>query len=129
MGIAIHDTLARRVVPLSTRDDNRVTMYGCGPTVYNYAHIGNVRTFLWYDLMRRYLTYRGLDVTYVMNYTDVDDKMIERARIEGIPLEGVATKYAAALEEDLRALGVQPPDILSRATDHIEEMVEAIEQL
>ena len=73
MGITIHDTLARRLVPLSTRDDKRVTMYGCGPTVYNYAHIGNARTFLWYDLMRRYLAYRGYDVTYVMNHTDVDD--------------------------------------------------------
>jgi cysteinyl-tRNA synthetase len=127
--LRIHDTMQRRTVPLEPRDDGRVGIYGCGPTVYNYAHIGNVRTFLWYDLMRRYLTYRGFDVTYVMNYTDVDDKMIERARIEGLPLEGVASKYGAALEADLRALGVQPPDILSRATDHIEEMVEAIEGL
>jgi cysteinyl-tRNA synthetase len=127
--LRIHDTMQRRTVPLEPRDEGRVGLYGCGPTVYNYAHIGNVRTFLWYDLMRRYLAYRGFEVTYVMNYTDVDDKMIERARIEGIPLDGVASKYGAALEEDLRALGVQPPDILSRATDHIEEMVDAIEEL
>ncbi len=129
MPVRMHDTLRRRVVELTTRDPERVTMYGCGPTVYNYAHIGNVRTFLWYDLMRRYLVYRGFDVTYVLNYTDVDDKLIQRAREEGIPIETVAKKYAAALENDLEALGVAPPDVLCRATDHIPAMVEAIEGL
>ena len=129
MSIRIHDTLARATVDLDTRDRGRVTMYGCGPTVYNYAHIGNARTFLWYDLIRRYLRYRGFDVTYVMNYTDVDDKTIERARQEGLPLEGVTSKYAAALERDLEALGVDPPDVLSRATDHIADMVDAIQGL
>ncbi len=63
MSIRIHDTLAGKTVPLRTRDEGRVTMYGCGPTVYNFAHIGNVRTFLWYDLTRRYLRYRGYSVT------------------------------------------------------------------
>ena len=129
MSIRIHDTLAGKTVPLRTRDEGRVTMYGCGPTVYNFAHIGNVRTFLWYDLTRRYLRYRGYSVTYVMNYTDVDDKTIERSRVEGLPLETVTNKYATALEQDLRALGVEPPDILCRATDHIPDMVEAIQGL
>ncbi|CAN5581962.1 cysteine--tRNA ligase [soil metagenome] len=129
MTIRIHDTLSRQTRPLDPRDPGRVTIYGCGPTVYNYAHIGNARTFLWYDLMRRYLVYRGFDVTYVMNYTDVDDKMIERARLEGLPLEGIAAKYGKALEQDLAHLGVDPPDVLSLATDHIGEMVEAIEGL
>jgi cysteinyl-tRNA synthetase len=129
MTIRIHDTLAREVVPLGTREPTRVTMYGCGPTVYNYAHIGNVRTFLWYDLIRRYLVYRGFDVTYVMNYTDVDDKTIDRARLEGIPLQAVTNKYAAALERDLEALGVESPDVLCRATDHIPDMVDAVARL
>ena len=129
MSIRIHDTLARGPVDLDTRDPGRVTMYGCGPTVYNYAHIGNARTFLWYDLIRRYLRYRGFDVTYVMNYTDVDDKTIDRARREGLPLDAVTNKYAAALERDLEALGVEPPDVLSRATDHVADMVEAIQGL
>jgi cysteinyl-tRNA synthetase len=127
--IRIHDTLARGTVPLTTRDPGRVGLYGCGPTVYNYAHIGNARTFLWYDVIRRYLVYRGFDVTYVMNYTDVDDKMIERARVEGISVAAVADKYERALDRDLAALGVEPPDIVCRATDHIDAMVEAIRGL
>ena len=129
MSIRIHDSLARRVVALEPRDGGRIAMYGCGPTVYGYAHIGNVRTFLWYDLIRRYLTYRGYDVTYVMNYTDVDDKIIERAREEGLPADAIAKKYAVALEEDMHGLGVHPPDIAPRATDHIDDMLKSIETL
>jgi cysteinyl-tRNA synthetase len=104
-------------------------MYVCGPTVYNYIHIGNARTLVWFDFIRSYLAYRGYDVTYVLNYTDVDDKIIERARLEGIPPEGVAAKYSHAFERDVGALGVNPPDVLSRATDHIEDMIKAIERL
>jgi cysteinyl-tRNA synthetase len=104
-------------------------MYGCGPTVWGYAHIGNVRTFLWYDLIRRYLAYRGYGVTYVMNYTDVDDKIIERAKIEHLPAEAIAQKYSATLEEDMDALGVGRADIVSRATDHIDDMIKAIQGL
>ncbi len=104
-------------------------MYVCGPTVYNYIHIGNARTLVWYDFIRRYLAYRGFDVTYVMNYTDVDDKIIERAKLEGLPPEGVARKYTQAFESDMSALGVQPADVVCKATDHIEDMVTAIEGL
>ena len=129
MSIRIYDSRERRVVPLETRDDGRVAMYVCGPTVYNFVHIGNARTFVWFDLMRRYMTYRGLRVTYVMNYTDVDDKIIERAMLEGLPAEGVARKYAQAFEADMVALGVRSADVVSKATDHIEDMVAAIEGL
>jgi cysteinyl-tRNA synthetase len=129
MAIQIFDTLRRKLVPLETREPGRVAMYGCGPTVYNYIHIGNARTFVWYDMIRRYLVYRGLDVTYVMNYTDVDDKIIERARIERLPPEGVTSKYTRAFEDDMAALRVRPADITSRATDHIDDMVKAIEGL
>jgi cysteinyl-tRNA synthetase len=129
VAVRIYDTLSRQLRPLETRDPGRVAMYGCGPTVYNFAHVGNVRTFLWYDLIRRYLEYRGYEVTYVMNYTDVDDKIIERAAVEGLPADAVAKKYARALEEDLDVLGVRPPDILSRATEHIEDMVKAVQGL
>jgi cysteinyl-tRNA synthetase len=104
-------------------------MYVCGPTVYNYVHIGNARTSIWFDFIRRYLTYRGFDVTYVMNYTDVDDRIIERAKLEGIPSDGVARKYTQAFEVDMAALGAEPADVLCKATDHIEEMVEAVEGL
>jgi cysteinyl-tRNA synthetase len=129
MSIRIYDSGPRQVVSLEPRDPARVAMYVCGPTVYNYVHIGNARTFVWFDFIRRYLTYRGLDVTYVMNYTDVDDKIIERSKLEGIPAEGVATKYAQAFEADMSALGAEPADVLARATDHVEDMITAVEGL
>jgi cysteinyl-tRNA synthetase len=129
MAIRIHDTLARKIVDLDARDDGKISMYVCGPTVYNYIHIGNARTMLWFELIRRYLRYRGFEVTYAMNYTDVDDKIIERAKIEGLPTETITEKYAKAFEEDMRALGAEPPDVLVKATHHIEDMVEAIEGL
>ena len=122
MGIRIHDSLARKVVDLEPREAGKIAMYVCGPTVYNYIHIGNARTFLSFDLIRRYLRYRGFDVTYVMNYTDVDDKIIERAKVEGIPTEGVTEKYSRAFEDDMA-------DVIVKATAHIEDMVEAIEGL
>lgn len=129
MGVRIYDSKLRKVVPLETRDQGRVAMYCCGPTVYNYIHIGNARTLVWFDAIRRYLAYRGYDVTYVMNYTDVDDKIIERAHAEGLPPDGITSKYTKAFEEDMAALGATPADVVCRATDHIHLMVEAIEGL
>ncbi|MBW3595504.1 MAG: cysteine--tRNA ligase [Actinobacteria bacterium] len=125
----VHDSLTKRTVPLETRDEGRVAMYYCGPTVYNYIHIGNARTTLWFDFIRRYLTYRGYDVTYVMNYTDVDDKIIERANLEKIPPDAVSKKYTAAFERDMAGLGARPADILPRATDHIPDMIDTIASL
>jgi cysteinyl-tRNA synthetase len=129
MAIRVQDTLARQVVDLVPRDEGKISMYVCGPTVYNYIHIGNARTFLSFDLIRSYLRYRGFEVTYVMNYTDVDDKIIERAKIEGIPTEGITSKYSRAFEDDMAALGADMADVIVKATDHIEDMVEAIENL
>jgi cysteinyl-tRNA synthetase len=129
MGVRIYDTMQRSVVDLRPRDRGRLGIYVCGPTVYNYVHIGNARTFVWFDLIRRYLTYRGYEVTYVLNYTDVDDRIIERANIEGISTDAVTSKYSRGFEEDMRSLGVTPPDVLTLATTHIEDMVKAIEGL
>ena len=129
MTIRIYESRRREVVDLDPRDEGRISMYVCGPTVYNLIHVGNARTFVWYDQLRRYLEYRGYEVTYVMNYTDVDDKIIERAKIEGIPTEGVTTKYTQAFEEDMSALGTEPASLVVRATDHIGGMVEAIQGL
>ncbi|MBA3431377.1 MAG: cysteine--tRNA ligase, partial [Actinobacteria bacterium] len=126
MAIHVHDQMRRKKVALETRDPGRVAMYTCGPTVYNLIHVGNARTFLWFDFIRRYLIYRGYDVIYVMNYTDVDDRIIERAAVEGVPTEAITSKYSKAFEDDMAALGVGPPDIIARATDHIEDMVEGI---
>ena len=129
MTIQIYDSMARKVVPLEAREPGRIGMYVCGPTVYHHIHIGNARTSVWFDLIRRYLTYRGYAVTYVVNYTDVDDKIIERSQIEGVPAEGIAEKYAKAFEEEMFALGVRPPDVLVRATDHVSDMVKAVQGL
>jgi cysteinyl-tRNA synthetase len=127
--IRVYETLTRKEVELVPRDEGRISMYACGPTVYGYVHIGNARTILWYDQIRRYLAYRGFDVTYVSNYTDVDDKIIERAKVEGITPDEVARKYSEAFEEDMKALSVDAPSILVKATDHIEDMIKAIEGL
>ncbi|MGH2808343.1 MAG: cysteine--tRNA ligase [Actinomycetota bacterium] len=129
MAIQVHDSLSKKLVPFHPRDEGRVTMYACGPTVYNFIHIGNARTLLWFDFIRRYLIYRGYDVTYVMNYTDVDDKIIERAKLEGIPPDGITRKYTDAFEKDMEGLGVEAADIVVRATDHIEDMVATIQDL
>ena len=129
MAMKVYDTAARGLRDLETRTPGRVAMYCCGPTVYNYIHIGNARTFVWFDMIRRYLVYRGYDVTYVMNYTDVDDKIIERANLEGVTPDGITKKYADAFEADMGAFGARPADLVVRATDHIGDMVEAIEGL
>jgi cysteinyl-tRNA synthetase len=129
MTIKIHDVMHRDDVPLEPREAGRISMYVCGPTVYGPIHIGNARTFLWFDMIRRYLSYRGLEVTYVMNYTDVDDKIIERASIEGITPEVVAKKYATMFETDMSGLRIESADVVVKATDHIGEMVAAVEGL
>jgi cysteinyl-tRNA synthetase len=129
MSIRFWDSMKRASADLTTREPGRVSMYLCGPTVYNRIHIGNARTMLWLDMIRRYLIYRGYQLTFVMNYTDVDDKTIKAAQDEGLPLEGVTNKYAQAFEDDMRRLGVWPPDVLCRATDHVPLMVEAIQGL
>ncbi|MFP5297402.1 MAG: cysteine--tRNA ligase [Actinomycetota bacterium] len=129
MAIRIYDSMQRKIVPLATREPGKVTMYVCGPTVYNYIHIGNARTMLWFDFVSRYLRYRGFDVTYVRNYTDVDDKIIERANLEKLPPDAVTKKYTDAFEADMGALGGETPELTVKATEHIGEMVKAIEGL
>lgn len=126
MTVKVFDSMTRTTVPLEPREPGKISMYCCGPTVYNYIHIGNARTFLWFDMIRRYLRYRDYDVTYVMNYTDVDDKIIERANLEKVSPEEITAKYSRAFEADMAALGMESADIVCKATDHIPEMVEAI---
>jgi cysteinyl-tRNA synthetase len=106
-----------------------VRFYTCGPTVYDYAHVGNFRTFVFQDLLRRYLQYRNYRVIHVMNITDVDDKTIQNARKEGISLKEYTAQYTEAFLEDSRILRINPPDIMPRATDHIPEMVRLIRSL
>ena len=126
MTLNVYDSMSRSLKPFETREEGKAAIYCCGMTVYNFAHIGNMRTIVWFDMIRRYLSYRGYEVTFVMNYTDVDDKIIDRARIEGISPDEVTAKYEKAFEEDLAALGAELPDQLPRATEHIDNMVQAI---
>lgn len=104
-------------------------MYVCGPTVYNHIHVGNARSSIVFDVIRRYLVWRGYEVTFVQNYTDVDDKIIVRAAQENRTADAVAADYSRAFEQVMAALGVAPPDILVKATDHIPEMIKMIETL
>mgnify|MGYP001812192529 FL=1 len=128
MTIQLHDTRQGRKVPFEPLQEGKVTMYLCGPTVYNYAHIGNARPAVVFDLLARILR-RRYDVTFARNFTDVDDK-INAASIEtGKPIDEITAKYMTAYNEDMGALGVLPPDVEPRATQHIDDMVAMIQSL
>lgn len=127
--IRIYDTMAREKRPFIPREEGKVGMYVCGPTVYNYIHIGNARTFISFDTIRRYLMWRGFEVTFVQNITDVDDKIINKALEEGRSAAEVAAEYADAFIEDMRAAGVLDPDIRPRATEEIGAMIALVEKL
>ncbi len=107
----------------------RVGLYTCGPTVYNFAHIGNFRAFVFEDLLRRYLAYRGYDVLHVMNITDVEDKIIRTVRQTGEPMRQLTARFTAAFEDDCRALNILPPHQQPRATEHIAEIIALIRAL
>ncbi len=113
-------------VPL---EPGKVAMYVCGPTVYDYFHIGNARTFVVFDAIRRYLEYRGFKVTFVQNITDVEDKIIRRAAERGTSPEEVARQYTDAYLEDSAALGIKPADVQPKATEHIAEIIDFIQRL
>ncbi|MBX3277233.1 MAG: cysteine--tRNA ligase [Acidobacteria bacterium] len=127
--LKLYNTLSNEVEEFQPLNPPRVGMYVCGPTVYDVAHIGNFRTFLFADLLRRYLKYRGYDLHHVMNITDVDDKIIGRAVAEGVGLREYTDKYIRYFFEDFDALGAERPEQVLRATDHIPEMIELIDAL
>ncbi|CAJ1004514.1 cysteinyl-tRNA synthetase [Brevibacillus aydinogluensis] len=129
MSIQFTNTLTRRKEPFVPLEPGKVKMYVCGPTVYNYIHIGNARPAIVFDTLRRYLQYRGYQVTFVQNITDVDDKLIRVANEEGTTVKEVADRYMAAYNEDLRALNVLPPDIQPRVMQTIPEIIRFIEGL
>lgn len=111
------------------RETGKVAMYACGPTTYNFIHMGNARMLVVFDMVRRYLMYKGYEVRYVQNFTDVDDKIIQRAREEGIPPATLAEKYIREYFCDAEALGILPATIHPRATEHIPEMIQMIQGL
>lgn len=129
MTLRVFNTQTRKLEPFRPQNDRKVAMYVCGPTVYNYIHIGNARVFVFFDVVRRYLQYKGYDVTYVQNFTDVDDRLIESAKQEDTTVQALAEHYIQAYFQDMDDLGVQRADIHPKATEHIPEMLEAIRVL
>ena len=129
MTLQLFNTLSTQVEPLTPADGKALTLYACGPTVYDYGHIGNFRTFLHIDLLRRFLEEQGVTVKHVMNITDVDDKIIRNAAAQGISIADYTPRYERAFLEDLRALGCLDPVLMPHATENIPEMVALIQKL
>lgn len=129
MAIRIYNTFTRRKEEFVPVHPGKVGIYSCGPTVYDYFHIGNARAFVVPDVIRRYLLYRGYEVTLVQNITDIEDKIIKRAHERGVKPEDIVAEYARAFIDDTEALGVRPPDVQPRATEHVEGMIKMISAL
>jgi cysteinyl-tRNA synthetase len=129
MSIQFYNTLTKKKEEFKPLSAGKINMYVCGPTVYDYFHIGNARTFVMTDILHRYLVQRGYDVKYIMNLTDVDDKIIKKGNEQGIDSSEVAKKYADAFFEDLDKLGVRRAVLYPRATENIKEMVDLISGL
>ncbi len=127
--IKLYDTRAKRKVDFEPIEEGRVRMYVCGPTVYNRIHIGNARTFISFDTIRRYFIWRGYDVTFVQNITDVDDKIINRANEEGRTAAEVAADYTDAFIDDMHAAGVLDPSVQPKATEEIDTMIDLVQRL
>lgn len=125
----VYNTLTRAKEEFVPLEEGKVKMYVCGPTVYNYIHIGNARPFIIFDTLRRYLEYRGYDVTYVQNFTDVDDKIINRSHEEGISPEEVATKYIKEYFVDCDGLGIKRATVHPQVTDNIQQIIDFIKEL
>ena len=129
MSLSFYNTLGREVEEFQSLEPGTVRMYTCGPTVYDRAHIGNFRAFVWEDLLRRYLQWKGWKVEQVMNITDVDDRTIRAAGERGVSLAEVTRPVEAAFFEDWNALGLEPVEHTPRATEHIPAMIELVRRL
>lgn len=129
MAIRVFNSLSHELEELVPQQPGKIGMYLCGPTVYNRAHVGNLRTFVSFDMIRRYLMYRGFEVTFVQNITDVDDKMIQAAQERGITIADVRAEYLPQFLADQEALGILPPTVMPLATEHIPDMIALIERL
>ena len=125
----IYNTLTKKKEEFKTINPGEVKMYVCGPTVYNFFHIGNARTFIIFDTVRRYLEYRGYDVKFIQNFTDIDDKMIKRANEEGITVKELGDKYIDEYYKDADNLKLKRATCNPRATEHMDEIIEFIKEL
>jgi len=129
VAISLYNTLTRRKEEFVPRDAGRVSMYVCGPTTYNFIHLGNARPLVFFDTVRRWFAYRGYVVTFVQNFTDVDDKIINRAREEGAEARTLADRYIREYFQDARELGVRPADLHPRVSEHMQEIIGLAEKL
>jgi cysteinyl-tRNA synthetase len=127
--LRLYNTLTKKVEEFVPLDPPNVGMYMCGPTVYDYFHIGNARTFIMADIIRKYIEFKGYNVKYVMNLTDIDDKIIKKSNEEKIPASEVARKYSEAFFEDIKQLRIKPATVYPKATEHINEIIKMIESL
>ena len=125
----VHNSLTRRLEDLVPLSENEIRLYTCGPTVYNFAHIGNFRAYAFEDILRRAITFSGMKIRQVMNLTDVDDKTIRGANAAGVPLTEYTKTYKDAFFADLKKLNIQPAELYPAATDHIPEMIELVQKL
>src|SRR4030088_3604036 len=128
MALRLYNTLSGKIEEFHPLDGNRVRMYACGPTVYDYGHIGNLRTFIAIDLLYRFLRQSGYDVRYVMNITDVDDKIIRNAARDGVTVQQYTSKFIQAFLDDSTTLSIEQP-VLVRATEKINAMADLIAEL
>jgi cysteinyl-tRNA synthetase len=129
MVLKLYNTFTKTKEEFVPLEAGKVKFYVCGPTVYDYIHIGNARAFIVFDVLRRFLKHLNYEVTYVMNLTDIDDRIIERSQKEGIPTEDITEKYTRAFFEDLDALGVQRADVHPKATEHVKQIIVLIQKL
>ena len=129
MTLHLYNTLSRSKEEFIPSDPNRVTMYVCGPTVYSYAHIGNARPAVVFDVLVRLLRHQWPKVVYARNITDIDDKINAAAKEQGVEIGTITERFETIYLEDMSAIGVQPPDLDPHATDHIPEMISMMEKL
>src|SRR6202049_2638915 len=125
MALSLYNTLSGKMEEFQPLQDNEVRMYSCGPTVYDYGHIGNFRTFIAVDILRRFLRQSGYQIRHVMNITDVDDKIIRNSARAGVSVKQYTAKYEKAFLEDAAMIGIEEP-VLVRATEHIAEMADFV---
>ncbi|MFZ1290704.1 MAG: cysteine--tRNA ligase [Melioribacteraceae bacterium] len=127
--MVIYNTLTKKKEEFIPLNPPKVTIYVCGPTIYDFFHIGNARTFVSADIIRRYLEYKKYDVKFVMNLTDIDDKLIKKSNEENLPVQKIAEKYAEAFFEDISKLGIKKANIYPKATEHMPEIIDLIQKL
>ena len=129
MTVSIYNTKSGKKEPFSPLEKDHIKLYVCGITAYDYCHIGHARSTLVFDMIVRYLRYRGFKVTYIRNFTDIDDKIIKRAQEQHTTTEELANRFIKAFREDMESLGNEPPTLEPKATENIPEIIAMIQEL